>query len=36
MLDMMFVLAGSVIVAIMGVFWFKHHRKEEITAGVKI
>ncbi|MDG6256459.1 MAG: hypothetical protein QCH35_02560 [Methanomicrobiaceae archaeon] len=33
MLDMMFVLAGSIIVAVMGVLWFRHHRKEEITAG---
>ena len=36
MLDMMFVLAGSIIVAIMGIFWFRHHRKEEITNGAKI
>jgi hypothetical protein len=36
MLDMMFVFAGSIIVAVMGVFWFRHHRKEEITAGAKI
>jgi len=36
MLDMMFVFAGSIIVAIMGIFWFKHHQKEEITAGAKI
>lgn len=36
MLDMMFVFAGSIIVAILGVFWFKHHRKEEITQGAKI
>lgn len=36
MLDMMFVLAGSIIVAIMGIFWFKHHQKEEITSGAKI
>ncbi len=32
MLDMMFVLAGSILVAIMGVFYFWHHRKEEITG----
>jgi hypothetical protein len=32
MLDMMFVLAGSILVAIMGVFYFRHHRKEEITG----
>lgn len=36
MLDMMFVLGGSIIVAILGVFWFRHHRKEEITEGAKI
>lgn len=36
MLDMMFVLAGSIIVAVLGIFWFKHHRKEEITDGAKI
>jgi len=36
MLDMMFVFGGSIIVAIMGVFWFRHHRKEEITKGAKI
>ena len=36
MLDMIFALAGSVIVALIGVFWFKHHRKEEITAGATI
>jgi hypothetical protein len=36
MLDMMFVLAGSIIVAILGIFWFKHHRKEEITSGARI
>jgi len=33
MLDMMFVLAGSILVAIMGVFYFRHHRKEEITGA---
>ncbi|HDR73689.1 MAG TPA: hypothetical protein ENN85_07235 [Methanoculleus sp.] len=33
MLDMMFVLAGSILVAVMGVFWFRSHQKEEITAG---
>jgi len=32
MLDMMFVLAGSILVAIMGVFYFRHHRKDEITG----
>jgi hypothetical protein len=36
MLDMIFTLAGSVIVALIGIFWFKHHRKEEITAGSTI
>jgi len=36
MIDMIFVLVGSIIVAIMGIFWFKHHRKEEITAGSTI
>ncbi len=36
MLDMMFVLGGSIIVAILGVLWFRHHRKEEITQGAKI
>jgi hypothetical protein len=36
MLDMIFVLAGSLIVAIMGIFWFRHHRKEEITDGSRI
>ncbi len=36
MLDMMFVFGGSLIVAVMGILWFKHHRKEEITAGAKI
>jgi hypothetical protein len=36
MLDMMFVFGGSIIVAGMGVFWFRHHRKEEITAGATI
>jgi hypothetical protein len=36
MLDMMFVLLGSLIVAFTGIFWFKHHRKEEITAGAKL
>lgn len=33
MLDMMFVLAGSVIVAILGTFWFRHHRKEDIMGA---
>ncbi len=33
MLDMMFVFAGSLIVAVMDIFWFHHHRKEEITEG---
>jgi len=32
MLDMMFVLAGSAIVALMGVFYFRQHRKEDITG----
>jgi hypothetical protein len=36
MLDMLFVFAGSIIVAILGVSWFKHHQKEEITAGSTI
>ncbi|HNB02839.1 MAG TPA: hypothetical protein PLV88_00985 [Methanoregulaceae archaeon] len=36
MLDMMFVLAGSIVVALLGVFWFKQHRKEEITQGARI
>jgi hypothetical protein len=31
MLDMIFTFGGSIIVAIMGVLWFQHHRKEEIT-----
>ncbi|WAI00182.1 hypothetical protein [Methanogenium organophilum] len=34
MLDMMFVLAGSIIVAIMGVFYFRHHRKEDIVGSM--
>jgi len=34
MLDMMFVLAGSIIVAIMGVFYFRHHRKEDIVGSL--
>jgi hypothetical protein len=33
MLDMIFTFGGSIIVAIMGVFWFRHHRKEEITRS---
>lgn len=32
MLDMIFVLGGSIIVAILGNFYFKSHRKEEITG----
>jgi len=36
MLDMLFVLAGSIIVAIAGIFWFRHHRKEELTDGASI
>jgi len=35
MLDMIFTLGGSVVVAIMGVFWFRHHRKEEITGTTR-
>ncbi len=34
MLDMMFVLAGSIIVAIMGVFYFRHHQKEDIVGSL--
>jgi hypothetical protein len=34
MLDMMFVLGGSFMVAILGVFYFRHHRKEEITGSM--
>ena len=34
MLDMMFVLAGSVIVAIVGVFYFRHHRKGDIMGSM--
>ncbi|WP_157200209.1 hypothetical protein [Methanogenium cariaci] len=34
MLDMMFVLAGSIIVAIIGVFYFRHHRKEDIVGSL--
>ena len=34
MLDMMFVFAGSIIVAIMGVFYFRHHRKEDIVGSM--
>jgi len=34
MLDMIFVLAGSVIVAILGVFYFRHHRKEDIVGSM--
>ncbi|WFN34243.1 hypothetical protein L1S32_10405 [Methanogenium sp. S4BF] len=34
MLDMMFVLAGSIIVAIMGVFYFRHHHKEDIVGSM--
>lgn len=34
MLDMMFVLAGSVIVAIIGVVYFRHHRKEDIVGSL--
>lgn len=34
MLDMMFVLAGSVIVAILGVFYFHHHRKEDVVNSL--
>ncbi|MGB4235722.1 MAG: hypothetical protein WBJ52_06620 [Methanoregulaceae archaeon] len=36
MLDMMFVLGGSIIVAVMGIFWFRRNRKEENGKGVKI
>lgn len=32
MWDMIFVLGGSIIVAILGSFYLKHHRKEEITG----
>lgn len=32
MWDMIFVLGGSIIVAILGNFYLKHHRKEEITG----
>jgi hypothetical protein len=32
---MMFVFAGSLIVATMGIFWFRHHRKEEITGAAR-
>jgi len=34
MLDMIFVLAGSVLVAILGVFYFRHHRKEDIVGSM--
>lgn len=33
MLDMIFTFGGSIIVAIIAVFWFRHHRKEEITRS---
>ena len=36
MLDMMFVLGGSIIVAVMSIFWFRRNRKEENGKGVKI
>jgi hypothetical protein len=32
MWDMIFVLAGSIIVAILGSLYLRHHRKEEITG----
>ena len=32
MLDMMFVLAGSIIVSILAVLYFKTHLKEDITG----
>jgi len=32
MWDMIFVLGGSIIVAILGNYYFKRHRKEEITG----
>jgi len=34
MLDMIFVLAGSIIVGILGIFYFKHHNKEDITNSM--
>lgn len=34
MLDMISVLAGSVIVAILGVFYFRHHRKEDVANSM--
>lgn len=34
MLDMIFVLAGSIIVAIMGVFYFRHHQKGDIVGSM--
>lgn len=35
MLDMIFVLTGSVIVSIFGAFYFRHHRKEDITGSIE-
>lgn len=35
MLDMIFVLTGSIIVSIFGVFYFRNHRKEDITGSIE-
>jgi hypothetical protein len=35
MLDMIFVLAGSVIVSILAVIYFKTHLKEDITGSIE-
>lgn len=35
MLDMMFVLAGSIIVSVIAVFYFKTHEKKDITGSIE-
>lgn len=35
MLDMIFVLAGSIIVSVLAVFYFKTHEKEDITGSIE-
>ena len=35
MLDMMFVLAGSIIVSVIAVIYFKTHEKEDITGSIE-
>jgi hypothetical protein len=33
MLDMIFVLVGSVIVSVIAVIWFRHHTKCDLMKG---